>query len=110
MKRHLALMIFLITPHFALPVFAQQRASAGLYGSVSDSQGAIISGAKVSLIQLTTNQARHAVSNEVGQFQFPLIPVGSYRIEVENPGFKRFEQSGIQLQVNDNLKLDVKLE
>src|SRR5882724_594696 len=107
MKRIVQIMFLL---GLALPLFAQQGASAGLYGSVSDSQGAIISGAKVMLVQLATNQSRDTVSNEVGQFQFPLIPVGGYRIAVEHAGFKRFEQTGIQLQVNDNLKLDVRLE
>src|SRR5262249_36153176 len=47
---------------------------------------------------------------EVGQFLFPLVPVGIYRITVEHPGFKKFEQTGIRLQVNDNLKLDVQLD
>jgi hypothetical protein len=61
---------------------------AGLLASLSDSQGAIIPGAKV------------------GQVLFPLISVGSYRIVVEKPGFKKFENSGVQLRMNDNLKLD----
>src|SRR6476646_6834343 len=110
MKRTFALITFLMTLCFGLPLLAQQGASAGLHGSVQDSQGAIIPGAKVTLMHLSTSQARDAVSNDVGQFQFPLIPVGSYRISVEKPGFKKFEQTGIQLQVNDNLKLDVGLE
>src|SRR5262249_44843358 len=101
---------FLLTLLYGLRALAQQGASAGLHGSVSDSQGAMISGAKIALVQLATNQTRNSVSNELGQFQFPLIPVGSYRITVENPGFKRFEETGIRLQVNDNLKLDIKLE
>src|SRR5882724_8537326 len=110
MKRIAYITILTTLLFFGLPVLAQQGASAGLHGSVSDSQGAIISGAKVALVQLATNQARNAVSNEVGQFQFPLIPVGSYRITVENPGFKKFEQTGIHVQVNDNLTLDIRLE
>src|SRR6266481_3900705 len=110
MKRKIARIIFLMTLCFGLPLFAQQGASAGLYGSVQDSQGAIIPGAKVTLMHLSTSQARNTVSNDVGQFQFPLIPVGSYRVTVEKPGFKKFEQTGIQLQVNDNMKVDVKLE
>jgi len=88
----------------------QQGGSAGLHGSIYDGQGAIVPSAKVTLTHLSTNQARNAVSNEVGQFQFPLIPVGRYRITVEHPGFKKFEQTGIQVQVNDNVKADVTLE
>src|SRR6266545_2965533 len=92
------------------PALAQQRASAGIYGSVSDTQGAVIAGAKITLLHVSTNQSRTAVSNEVGQFQFPLIPVGEYALTAENTGFKRFQQTGIVLQVNDNVKVDVRLE
>src|SRR5439155_20974872 len=109
MKR-MAQIAFLTIFFACLPVFAQQGGSAGLHGSVYDSQGAIVPSAKVTLTHLSTNQARNAVSNEVGQFQFPLIPVGRYRITVEHPGFKKFEQTGIQVQVNDNVKADVTLE
>src|SRR2546421_19370 len=98
MKRYIARIIFLMTLCFGLPLYSQQGASAGLYGTVSDSQGAIIPGASVRLIQLSTNQARNAVSNDLGQFRFPLIPVGTYQVTAEKPGFKKFEQTGIQLQ------------
>src|SRR5437660_12690736 len=45
---------FLLTLLYGLPALAQQGASAGLHGSVSDSHGAIISGAKIELLQLAT--------------------------------------------------------
>ncbi len=92
------------------PAFAQQRASAGIYGSVFDSQGAVVPGAKISLLQVTTNQTRTTISNREGQYLFPLLPVGEYRISVERPGFRRYEQTGLILQVNDNVKVDVPLE
>src|SRR2546426_819820 len=95
---------------FSTTALAQQRASAGVYGSVVDSQGAIIPGAKVSLLHVSTNQVRNSTTDPTGEFLFPLLPVGEYRITVEQSGFKRYEQTGLLLQVNDNVKVDVRLE
>lgn len=94
----------------SLPLYAQQSGTAGIYGSVVDPQGAAIPGAKVTLTHLERNQDREATTNEAGQYVFPLIPIGNYRLRAQNPGFKVFEQTGILLQVNDNLKIDVPLE
>src|SRR5262245_25414815 len=94
----------------AVPAFGQQRASAGIYGSVVDSQGAVVPGVKVTLLHVTTNQVRATTTNPAGEYLFPLLPVGEYRISVEQPGFKKYEQTGLVLQVNDNVKVDVRLE
>ena len=94
----------------AQPAFGQQGASAGVYGSVLDSQGAVIPGAKVTLLQVSTNQVRATNADQAGAFLFPLLPVGEYRLTVEQSGFKKYEQTGLRLQVNDNVKVDVRLQ
>lgn len=93
-----------------LQLFAQQLGTAGIYGAVTDPQGAVIPGATVTLIHVERNQERLTTANNGGQYVFPLIPVGTYRIRVKHPGFKTFEQTGIVLEVNDNRKIDVALE
>ena len=92
------------------PIFGQQGASAGIYGNVVDSQGAVIPGAKISLLHVTTNQTRTATADQVGEFRFPLLPVGEYQLTVEQTGFKKYEQTGLVLQVNDNVKVDARLQ
>ena len=69
-----SLTFLLSTLALCMPALAQRGASAGVYGSVLDSQGAVITGAKVTLLHVTTNQARTAVTNETGEFLFPLRP------------------------------------
>ena len=91
------------------PALGQQGATAGIYGSVFDSQGAVISDVKVSVLQVATGQLRIANTDQTGAFLFPLLPVGAYRITVERAGFKKYEQTGLQLQVNDNVKVDIRL-
>ncbi len=94
----------------AMAAFPQQRGSAGLYGRVADPQDASIPGAAVTLVHLATNQTRTAVSNDEGQYLFSLLPPGEYRLTIERAGFKRFQAGSLLLQVNDNLKVDARLE
>jgi len=54
--------------------------------------------------------SKQTTTDQTGEFLFPLLPVGEYRITVEQSGFKRYEQIGLLLQVNDNVKVDVRLE
>src|ERR1043166_4957912 len=107
MRNYSALLVLVLMAALTVPAVAQQRSSAGIYGSVSDSQGAVIPGAKVTGLHSSTNQARTTVTNLTGEYLFPLLPVGEYRISVEQPGFKRYEQTGLVLQVNDNAKVTV---
>ena len=109
MRRLLTLLVYVTAVIMLGPnriALGQQGASAGVYGSVLDSQGAAMPGAKVTLLHVTTNQVRTTTSDAGGEFRFPLLPVGEYRITVEHPGFKKHEQTGLQLQVNDNAKVD----
>jgi hypothetical protein len=81
-----------------------------VYGSVLDAQGAVIVAAKVTLVHVSTGQSRTTVTDATGEFIFPLLAVGEYRVVVEHPGFKKYEQTGLLLQVNDNVRVPVRLE
>ncbi len=71
-----------------LPVLAQQNVtSASLSGDVQDPNGAHVSGATVTATQIETNQRRTTNSDREGRFRFPYLPVGTYRISVDAPGF-----------------------
>ena len=91
-------------------VFSQTRDTAAIFGAISDSQGAAIPGANVTLNSAATGQVRRVTANDSGQYLFPSLPIGSYSIFVEQPAFKRFERTGILLQANDNVKVDIALE
>lgn len=81
------------------PSFAQTVAVAALNGSVVDTTGALIPGAKVTAINTDTGAIRATVANGAGQFNLPALPVGPYSLKVEARGFKDFLQTGIVLQV-----------
>ena len=90
-------------------VWSQQRNTAGLYGRVTDQQGTLVPAAKVTLTQIDTGIVRATQSNQAGEWEFPGIPVGEYRLEIQKEGFNKVVQSGIVLQVNDNRRADVSL-
>ena len=91
-------------------VVEAQQATALLTGTIKDSSGAVIPGAKVTLKNSNTNIARTANSNKDGEFLFTLIPIGTYEVEVEQAGFSKYVRKGITLEINQNARLDVVLQ
>ena len=81
-----------------------------IFGGVSDVQGAAIPGASITLTNANTGQARRILANDSGQYLFPSLPIGTYSLAVEQPAFKRYERTGILIQANENVKVDIALE
>ncbi len=94
---------------FAVPVFAQ-RFNASIRGTVTDPSGAAIPGATVTLTNEETGVARSVTTNNAGNYSFADLPVGSYKAQVELPGFKTAVRSKIVLNVADVRDVDVRLE
>lgn len=87
-----------------------QVGRASLFGTVTDSSGAAVSNARVQIINIRTNVATSAVTNEAGFYTAPSLPVGSYQVVVEQAGFKRAVRDGITLQVDQRGQVDIALE
>jgi hypothetical protein len=88
---------------------AGQQATAQLTGTIQDVTHAMVIGAKVTLKNSDTNIARTTTSNKDGNYLFTLIPIGTYELSVEQPGFKTYVRKGITLEINQNAHLDVDL-
>jgi hypothetical protein len=54
-----------------------------------DSSGAVVVGAKVSLLQVQTGIKRQDTTSSTGDYNFPLLDPGEYSVTVEAPGFKK---------------------
>src|SRR5580693_8581861 len=87
-----------------------QEISAGIYGTVTDESGGMVSGAKVTAINTDTGLQRATVSNTQGAYVLVELPVGHYRVEAEAQGFKKYVQEGISLDVNQTAAVAVRLE
>ena len=86
------------------------QATGQIAGAVHDETGAVIPGVEVKVTQTATGAARTAVSNENGQYVFANLPLGPYMLEASQPGFRAYMQTGIVLQVDTNLTIDVPLK
>lgn len=89
---------------------AAQVASAELSGTVLDSSGAVVSGAKVTATSLATNAARSSESGRDGGYFLTQLAPGDYTINVEANGFRKLVQTGLNLQINQQARLDLTLQ
>ena len=94
----------------ALPSDAAAQAVAGtLLGNVRDESAAAVPGATVTAIEVNTSISRTAVSNETGYYIFSNLKDGTYRVEAELQGFKKFVREGVEVDVNTTVRVDVTL-
>ncbi len=78
-------------------------------GVVSDTQGAVIPGAEVTLTNLDTDFILHGRSNAVGIYSFSPIKIGHYKLSVTVPGFETTTQENITVNIQDRLDIDITL-
>ncbi len=90
------------------PAAAQSGAITGLIqGTVSDSSGFAVAGARVTIVNADTGLAREGTTGADGLYRFPLLPLGNFTMRVEAPGFNKFEQSGLTLTGGSTVTVDV---
>jgi hypothetical protein len=93
-----------------LAIHSQGQTTNGLItGSVTDSTGATVPGAVVTVTNPATGVARSATSNDSGAYVVPQLAPGNYDISVEKQGFGTEKRSSVQLEVNQSVTLDFKL-
>jgi hypothetical protein len=87
-----------------------QVATSSISGTVTDNTGATVMGASVTAVQTETNFTRTVQTDKLGQYQLLSLPLGPYRVGVNASGFKKFEQSGVVLDIDRNARVDAVLE
>lgn len=103
------LTIALVVALLGMPMNAQTVLGT-ILGTVTDTSGAIVRGAKVSVTRVATGLVRTALTNDAGEYSFPQLPVGEYRVEAELAGFKKTQRTGVDLRVEDTLRIDLILQ
>jgi hypothetical protein len=79
-------------------------------GTIKDPSGAAIAGAAISLQNGSTGVRQASATNSQGAYTFPVLPVGTYFLEVDHPSFTPYRRTGIILETNDALVLDIVLQ
>jgi len=104
---------FFLFPAFFLLSLSSVWAQTGttsLHGKVLDSTRAVVEGSSVTLANQTQGFSRRATTSSTGEFEFLALPPGTYVLTVEKAGFKKYEQTHLQLLVNVPTSANVVLE
>jgi carboxypeptidase family protein len=84
--------------------------TGSIQGTVTDSAGAVVQGAEITVKNLGSNAVRTATSSGNGAYSIPSLVPGTYDITVKMASFKTFHASDVQLSVAQVLPLDVELQ
>src|ERR1700712_4296411 len=101
----LALFLFLIL----IPASWAQTSRGGIAGTVLDSSGAAIAGAKIALTGADTGYQRNMESTSSGDYSFQDLPIGLYNVEVKGAGFQGTKIDKIAVRPGQIYSLDIKL-
>ena len=89
--------------------FAQSDNQGGIRGTVADPSGALVAGAKVTIIDVGTNVTQTKRADASGGYAFTALRPSTYRMLIESPGFGTIEKTGITLTVNQQTTLNIVL-
>ncbi len=78
-------------------------------GTITDPSGAVVPGAQVTLQAIDTGLTLRTVSNHVGIYVFSPLKIGRYTVIAEAPGFQKITETGLTLNVNQSLTVDMQL-
>ena len=106
----LAALLILMLPGTCLKLMAQDlTTSAYLTGTVTDSEGAVIPQATVTVSGVDNGVVRTVKTDANGSYTIPLLPPANYGLKIEMNGFRAYEQVGITLAPDRTVKQDVQL-
>ncbi|MDQ6665835.1 MAG: TonB-dependent receptor [Acidobacteriota bacterium] len=86
-----------------------QTTSTEVLGNVKDGTGAVVAGAKVTLLRVETGERRVGTSTSTGDYSFPLIERGQYTVTVDAPGFKPEQKTGVGVAYQQKARVDFTL-
>ena len=86
-----------------------QEATGRVIGTVTDSQGAVVTEATVTVIQTDTQVSHQTITAKDGTYQVPALQVGTYRVEISKDGFNPVVVTGQHLEINRSLRVNASL-
>ena len=91
---------------FALASLSAQTFQATLRGRLTDASGAVVPGAKVTLLDEATGVSRATLSSNEGDFLFNSVVPSTYTVMVQAPGFKATEHKGVAVATQAAVTVD----
>ena len=103
--------VFFVLAMLCTSSFAQSQSTTGLIqGTVVDPNGAIVSGATVTVRNVNTGFERTVTSNSDGLFTAPLLPLGTYRVTTSASGFSNSVLENVEVTIGNTLTLNIGLK
>ena len=99
---------FFISLFAVLPVAAQLD-RGGIVGTVTDSVGARVAGAVVTITNLAANQSIKVSTDDTGSFSAKLLRVGTYSVTAEKEGFQKIVEASVEVSVSQIVRVDLAL-
>jgi len=90
--------------------FLSAQTTTTMFGTVTDRSGAVVPAAQVTVTQVATNLSRTTQTNAMGEYRIEFLPIGEYRAAITAQGFKKFDQTGIVLEISVVARVDATLD
>src|ERR1700732_4667587 len=95
---------------FAFVSVAHAEVGGKITGVVKDQTGSVIAGASVVATNTQTGVKLTTTTDQDGVFTFPVLSVGQYQIDVTSDAFQSYRKTGLVIDINSGLVLDVTLQ
>jgi outer membrane receptor protein involved in Fe transport len=110
MKRSSSAWAGLVLALLGPPRAGAQSFTATVVGGVSDSQGAALPGASVTIAQEGTGRSHSTVTAADGSYALPRLPPGEYTLSAQLDGFRRFVRRGLVLETDQVRRVEIRLQ
>ncbi|MBV8551057.1 MAG: carboxypeptidase regulatory-like domain-containing protein [Acidobacteriaceae bacterium] len=91
-------------------VLSAQDVTGKIAGVVTDASGSAVPNAKITIINVGTQVSKETTTDATGFYQVGQLPVGDYQVSAEAPGFSKGVSARSTLDINQTLRIDLKLE
>jgi len=109
LRNRLAIGLIALILVLAMPGFAQ-NSSGIISGRITDSTGAVVPNAQITVTETDTNVDSVSATNSDGLYRIPGLRDGPYKMIVTAPGFKKLTREGFALRIGENLPVNLQLE
>jgi hypothetical protein len=99
------LSVFLLS----VPLFSQ-GSTGRILGTITDQSGGAVAGAMVTITDTERGTSRTLTTDDSGEFNAPSLIPGTYKVRAEAKGFKAVDRQNVILEVNGNVRVDLKLQ
>ena len=109
-RRWALALVLLASIPFSAPAATAQVLYGSIVGNVTDSTGAGVPGATVTIEQTETKLKREQVTDTAGAYNFTAVPSGPYTVTVTMTGFRTYDRQRVQVTLNSTARVDARLE